>query len=141
MRALFLLAPVPSSLAAPDVPLAVAIGTCDGDTGRRSRVYFDRAARTPARQRAAFLVSIRRANHNYYNRTLARLSDDDRRPTCAAAGRPQAPAPANSSAGSPTRRPTSSRPPCAARAARPAAPGRRAPRRVYGLDVKVRRAR
>ena len=142
VRALFLLAPVQSPLAPPDVPLAVAVGTCDGDTGRRGRVYFDRAARTPARRRAAFLVSIRRANHNYYNRTLARLSDDDAPTNLRRCRRPQRP-----SAGQQQR--------WIARAAadffaatllgarRPAwlRPGARAPRRVYGLDVQVRRTR
>ena len=91
--ALFLLAPVPRSLAAPDVPLAVAVGTCDGDAGTTGRRYFTKAQSTRGRHRAAFLVTIRRANHNYYNRTLARLSTDDAptgRRRCRPARRPSA---------------------------------------------------
>ncbi|HYN51415.1 MAG TPA: hypothetical protein VES62_10865 [Thermoleophilaceae bacterium] len=141
VRALFLLAPVASRLAVPDVPLAVAVGTCDGDTGTEGRVYFDRARRSAGRRRAAFLVSVRRANHNFYNRTLARLSFDDAagQPGCRRAQRP--------SAGEQQR--------WVARAAadffaatmrgarRPAwlRLGARPPRRVHGLDVVVRRAR
>lgn len=139
-RALFLLAPVPSRRAVPDVPLAVAVGTCDGDTGTEGRIYFDRARRTTGRRRAAFLVSIERANHNFYNRTLARLSFDDaagqrgcrraQRPTAGGQQRWIARAAADFFAA--TMR----------RARRPAwlRLGARPPRRVHGLEVVVRRS-
>lgn len=142
VRALFLLAPVASRLTVPDVPLAVALGTCDGDTGTEGRVYFDRAQRTAGRRRAAFLVSVRRANHNFYNRTLARLSFDDA-PTgqrrCRRAQRP--------SAGQQQRWVASSAADFFAATMRgvrrPAwlRLGARPPKRVHGLDVVVRRAR
>jgi dienelactone hydrolase len=141
VSALFLLAPVPSRLAAPDVPLAVAVGTCDGDTGARGRVYFNRARETAERRRAAFLVSVRRANHNYYNRTLARLRADDapteqhrcrppQRPTARGQQRWVAGAGADFFAS------------MLRGAARPAWLRLRArpPRRVHGLDVLVRRS-
>jgi dienelactone hydrolase len=142
IRALFLLAPVRSALAAPDVPLAVALGTCDGDTGTEGRIYFNRARQTPARGAPAFLVSVRRANHNFYNRTLARLSADDaptgqrrcRRPQRPSAGEQQrwiAAAAADFFAAMIRR---ARRPVWLRLRARP-------PSRVHGLDVVVRRSR
>ena len=35
------------------------------------------ARRQPARRRPVFLVKLRYANHNYFNRTLSRLGQDD----------------------------------------------------------------
>jgi dienelactone hydrolase len=142
IRALFLLAPVPSALAAPDVPLAVAVGTCDGDTGTQGRVYFDRARRTPARGAPAFLVSVRRANHNFYNRTLARLSDNDAPTGQGRCRRPQRPSPgeqqrwiAAAAADFFAAMIRGARRPVWLRLrARP-------PSRVHGLDVVVRRSR
>jgi hypothetical protein len=93
VRSLFLLAPVESRLRLPDVPAATVVGSCDGDTGTRGRAYFDRAGRTPQRIRPAFLVRLERANHNFFNRTLARRGDDDaptERPACRPAARPSA---------------------------------------------------
>jgi dienelactone hydrolase len=139
VRALFLLAPVASRLDVPDVPLAVAVGTCDGDTGDAGEVYFERARRNAGRRSAAFLVTIERANHNFYNRTLSRLASDD------AAGQPGC---------RPRRRPTPGEQQrwiagaaadffaSTMRAARRPAwlrVGARAPRRTYGLSVVVRR--
>ena len=139
-RALFLLAPVPSRRTVPDIPLAVAVGTCDGDTGTEGRVYFDRARRTAGRRRAAFLVSVRRANHNFYNRTLARLSFDD------AAGRRGCRRSQRPSAGQQQRWIARSAADFFATtmrgARRPAwlRLGARPPRRVHDLDVVVRRS-
>jgi hypothetical protein len=119
----------------------VAVGRCDGDTGVEGRVYFDRARRSATRRRPAFLVSVARANHNYYNRTLARMSFDD------AAGLPGC---------RPSQRPSAGRQQrwlaraagdffaATMRAARRPAwlrLGARPPRRVHGLEVVVRRAR
>jgi dienelactone hydrolase len=142
VAALFLLAPVPSALAPPDVPLTVAVGTCDGDTGTSGRRYFVRAQNTAERRRAAFLVSIRRANHNYYNRTLARMSVDDAptgRRRCRPAQRPSAARQQRWIAGAAAdffaatlrnaRRPAWLR------------LGARPPKRTYGLDVTLRRSR
>ncbi len=138
-RALFLLAPVASRLAVPDVPLAVAVGTCDGDTGDEGQVYFERARRTAARRSAAFLVTIERANHNFYNRTLSRLASDDavgqfgcrprRRPAAGEQQRWIAGAAADFFASTMrgARRPAWLR------------LGARPPRRTYGLSVVVRR--
>jgi hypothetical protein len=75
VSALFLLAP--SDVARlPDVPAAVVMGTCDFDTGTQGRRYLDRARR--GERRAPFVeVTLRRANHTFYNRTLSRLRQDD----------------------------------------------------------------
>ena len=142
VRALFLLAPVASRLAAPDVPLAVAVGTCDGDTGTEGRIYFDRARRAATRRRAAFLVSVRRANHNFYNRTLARLAADDAPTGQSRCRRPQRP-----TAGQQQRWIAGAAADFFAvmlrRAGRPGwlRLGARPPGRVYGLAVVVRRSR
>jgi hypothetical protein len=85
LRALFLLAPVFGGVGLPGLPTAVVVGSCDGDTGTRGRLYFERARRRPERRAPVFLARLERANHNYYNRTLARLRADDaptERPGC-----------------------------------------------------------
>jgi hypothetical protein len=76
LSAQFLLAPVPGARLV-DVPTAVVVGTCDLDTGTTGRRYLDRARRRGTRRRPIFELTLRRANHNFYNRTLARLGDDD----------------------------------------------------------------
>jgi dienelactone hydrolase len=74
--ALFLLQPVPGGTL-PDVPAAIALGTCDGDTGTSGRSYFVRARRDPDRTAPASLIRLTGANHNFFNRTLSRLGLDD----------------------------------------------------------------
>ena len=142
VRALFLLAPVPSRLSAPDIPLGLAVGTCDGDTGTEGRIYFDRARQGPARGAPAFLVTVRRANHNFYNRTLARLSANDAPTGQRRCRRPQRPsargqqrwiaAAASDFFAALVRR--ARRPVWLRLRARP-------PSRVHGLDVVVERSR
>jgi dienelactone hydrolase len=94
LRALFLLAPVFARAAPPAaVPFAVAVGSCDGDTGLMGRGYFRRAVASPARRAPAQLVQLARANHNYFNRTLSRRGNDDApfsRPGCRPQARPSA---------------------------------------------------
>ena len=84
VRSLFLLAPVFGGIALPDLPTAVVLSSCDGDTGLRGRHYLLRARRDPGRTRAVVLARLERANHNHYNRTLSRLSENDAPPRCAA---------------------------------------------------------
>jgi len=75
ISSLFLLAPV-GGARLPDVPTAVVVGTCDFDTGLDGRRYLNRARRH-VRRRPVFEVTLPRANHTYYNRTLSRLGQDD----------------------------------------------------------------
>ena len=94
VRALFLLTPVFGRTAAPaGVPFAVAVATCDGDTGQMGSGYFRQAVASPARRAPAQLVQLGRANHNYFNRTLSRRGNDDApfgRPGCRPPARPSA---------------------------------------------------
>jgi dienelactone hydrolase len=78
VRALFLLAPIfAPPPPPPNIPFAVALGTCDGDTGTFGRGYLDQARGSSARTAPARLLVVRGVNHNYYNRTLVRLRFDD----------------------------------------------------------------
>jgi dienelactone hydrolase len=94
VRALFLLTPIFGRTAPPvGVPFAVAVGSCDGDTGLMGRGYFRQAVASPARRAPAQLVRLAGANHNYFNRTLSRRGNDDApvgRPGCRPAARPSA---------------------------------------------------
>lgn len=94
VRSLFLLTPIFARTAPPaGVPFAVALGTCDGDTGVLGRGYYGQAATDPGRRAPAHLVRLERANHNYFNRTLSRRGNDDApfgRPGCRPAARPSA---------------------------------------------------
>ncbi len=94
VRSLFLLTPIFARAAPPaGLPFAVALGSCDGDTGPMGRAYFRQAAGNPGRRAPAQLVRIERANHNFFNRTLSRLGADDAptgRPSCRPAARPSA---------------------------------------------------
>jgi dienelactone hydrolase len=76
VSSLFLLAPV-SGARLPDLPTAVVVGTCDQDTGREGRRYLKAARRQAGRRRPVFELTLRQANHNFYNRTLSRLGQDD----------------------------------------------------------------
>jgi dienelactone hydrolase len=85
VSALFLLAPVAQGAVLPDLPTAVVLASCDGDTGPMGRAYLEQARRRPERRRAVFLARLEGANHNFFNRTLARLGADDAptgRPRC-----------------------------------------------------------
>ena len=136
VRSLFLLAPVFGGVPLPDLPSAVVLGSCDGDTGTRGREYLARARQDPARRRRVFLARLEQANHNYFNRTLSRLRDNDAPSRCdgsllrpagqqAWVDRAAADFFAATLLGAP----------------RPAwlSPGAPAPRRVYGRRVLVRR--
>ena len=141
VRALFLLAPVFARAEPPPaVPFAVAVGSCDNDTGVRGRGYFEAARRDPARRAPAWIVRLRRANHNFYNRTLARLGLDDARgepSPCRRSERPAAAAQQRFAAGAAAdffaatlrgaRRPAWLR------------FGAPPPRRLHGVRVRVRR--
>ncbi len=77
LSAAFLLAPVAGSGSLPDIEAAVVLASCDGDTGDAGRRYLLRARRTPGRSEPLHLPRLIGANHNYFNRTLARLEQDD----------------------------------------------------------------
>ena len=85
VRALFLLAPVAGGAVLPDVETAVVLASCDGDTGPMGRAYLRQARRQEGRREPVFLARLEGANHNFFNRTLARLGADDAptgRPAC-----------------------------------------------------------
>lgn len=93
VRSLFLLAPFFARQAVPDVPLTVALGTCDGDTGTTGAGYARVAAGTAGRRSRAVTLTATGPNHNFYNATLVRLGNDDAsadEPACAATARPTA---------------------------------------------------
>jgi dienelactone hydrolase len=139
--ALFLLTPVAQGAVLADLPTAIVLASCDGDTGPMGRAYLRQARRQPDRTRPVALARLEGANHNYFNRTLARLGADDaptgtprcrrpRRLTARAQQRwlDQAAADFFASSLRGARRPTWLR------------PGAPRPRRVYGRRVLVRRA-
>lgn len=142
VSALFLLTPVAQGAVLPDLPTAILLASCDGDTGPLGRVYLEQAKRQRARRRAVVLARLEGANHNYFNRTLARLGADDapterrrcRRPHRLTARAQQdwldrGAADFFAAALRGARRPAWLR------------PDARAPNRVYGRRVLVRRAR
>jgi hypothetical protein len=77
LRALFLLTPVAQGAVLPDLPTAIVLASCDGDTGPMGRVYLRQARRQPDRTRPVVLARLEGANHNYFNRKLAQLGNDD----------------------------------------------------------------
>jgi dienelactone hydrolase len=77
ISALFLLAPVAQGAVLPDLPTAIVLASCDGDTGRMGRAYLKQARRRPDRRRPVVLARLEGANHNYFNRKLAQLGADD----------------------------------------------------------------
>ena len=77
VSAALLLAPVARAGSLPDIEAAVVLASCDGDTGDEGRRYLFRARRTRGRRTPLFLPTLIGANHNYFNRTLARLEQDD----------------------------------------------------------------
>jgi dienelactone hydrolase len=140
IRALFLLTPVAQGAVLPDLPAAIVLASCDGDTGPMGRTYLRQARRQEDRTRPVVLARLEGANHNYFNRKLAQLGADDapNRPGCR---RPQR-LPARAQQGwldlaaadffaatlTGTRRPAWLR------------PGAPRPDRLYGRRVLVRRA-
>jgi hypothetical protein len=142
LGALFLLTPVAQGAVLPDVPTAIVLGSCDGDTGPMGRVYLEQARRQPDRRRAVFLARLEGANHNFFNRTLARLGADD-----APTGRPRCRRPRRLTARAQQNwldRAAADFFAATLRGApRPAwlSPGAPPPSRVYGRRVLVRRAR
>lgn len=77
VSALFLLAPVAQGAVLPDLPSAIVLASCDGDTGPMGRAYLRQARRQPGRRSPVVLARLEGANHNFFNRTLARLGADD----------------------------------------------------------------
>ena len=77
IRALFLLTPVAQGAVLPDLPTAIVLASCDGDTGPMGRTYLRQARRQEDRTRAVVLARLEGANHNYFNRKLAQLGNDD----------------------------------------------------------------
>jgi dienelactone hydrolase len=77
IRALFLLTPVAQGAVLPDLPTAIVLASCDGDTGPMGRTYLRQARRQADRTRPVVLARLEGANHNFFNRTLARLGADD----------------------------------------------------------------
>jgi dienelactone hydrolase len=77
IRALFLLTPVARGAVLPDLPTAIVLASCDGDTGPMGRAYLEQARRQADRARAVVLARLEGANHNHFNRRLARLGADD----------------------------------------------------------------
>jgi dienelactone hydrolase len=139
--ALFLLTPVAQGAVLPDLPTAIVLASCDGDTGPMGRAYLRQARRQEDRTRPVVLARLEGANHNYFNRRLAQLGADDaptdrrrcRRPQRLTAGAQQrwldlAAADFFAATLRGARRPAWLR------------PGARAPSRVYGRRVLVRRA-
>jgi hypothetical protein len=85
IRALFLLTPVAQGAVLPDLPTAIVLASCDGDTGPMGRTYLRQARRQEDRTRPVVLARLEGANHNYFNRKLAQLGADDAptgRPRC-----------------------------------------------------------
>ena len=77
IRALFLLTPVAQGAVLPDLPTAIVLASCDGDTGPMGRVYLRQARRQEDRVRPVVLARLEGANHNFFNRKLAQLGADD----------------------------------------------------------------
>jgi dienelactone hydrolase len=88
VRALFLLTPVAQGAVLPDLPTAIVLASCDGDTGPMGRAYLREAGRREERRHAVALVRLEGANHNFFNRTLARMGADDA-PTTSRCRRPR----------------------------------------------------
>ncbi|MBZ5740458.1 poly(ethylene terephthalate) hydrolase family protein [Nocardioides mangrovi] len=91
VRSLFLAAPYDGGWHLPDIPTTVTVGTCDGDTGDTGATYVERS-RADQRTTPMVLLTARRANHNWFNRTVVALHHDDAtasEPGCARDRRPR----------------------------------------------------
>jgi dienelactone hydrolase len=141
IRALFLLTPVAQGAVLPDLPTAIVLASCDGDTGPMGRTYLRQARRQTDRTRPVVLARLEGANHNYFNRKLAQLGADD-----APTGRPRCRRPHRLTARAQQRwleRAAADFFAGTLRGARKPAwlrPGAPIPSRVYGRRVLVRRA-
>ena len=76
VKSLFLLAPLYEGERLPEKPTAIVQSACDADVPGDARRYFRDAGSRP-RSRSTFWIKLLHANHNYYNRTLSRLQNDD----------------------------------------------------------------
>ncbi|MGE4428840.1 MAG: hypothetical protein AB7G37_20480, partial [Solirubrobacteraceae bacterium] len=76
-RSLLLLAPTGDGGRVPDVPTTVVLSSCDGDVGDEGLAYLRSARRRPQRRHPLLLTALQGANHNFFNRTLARARFDD----------------------------------------------------------------
>jgi hypothetical protein len=94
IRSLLLLTPVAQGAVLPDLPTAIVLASCDGDTGPMGRTYLQQARRQENRTRPVVLARLEGANHNYFNRKLAQLGADD-----APTGRPECRRPRRLTAG------------------------------------------
>jgi len=85
VRSMLLLAPFyDPTVGYADVPTTLVLGTCDGDTRLSGAGYFSAATRSGGRTGPAWRLQVTGPNHNYYNRTLVALRNDDAAPTSAA---------------------------------------------------------
>lgn len=91
---LFLLAPYLKGRAVADVPLTVAVGSCDGDTGDTGLSYVAAARSDAGRTTRTVMLRVAGANHNNYNRTLVAEGLDDADPSVGGCRRSQRPRPA-----------------------------------------------
>jgi dienelactone hydrolase len=73
---MLLLAPIHEGVPLRDIPTTVVLSRCDGDVGGQGRRYF-RRAESANRDKPVFLIRLGGANHNFYNRLLARQGRDD----------------------------------------------------------------
>ncbi|MDR3119879.1 MAG: hypothetical protein LBU58_00850 [Clostridiales bacterium] len=55
----------------PDVPTGIILGEYDGDMPENGQEVFDEIQRDPGRKSPASIVSLRGANHAYFNRTFS----------------------------------------------------------------------
>lgn len=90
---LFLLAPYLKGRTVADVPLTVAVGTCDGDTGDSGLSYVTAARSDAGRTTPTVTLRVAGANHNNYNRTLVAEGLDDADPSARGCRRAQRPRP------------------------------------------------
>jgi dienelactone hydrolase len=90
VASLFLLAPYTGPRPLPDIPVSVAVGTCDGDTRMTGLRYVKRAEAKGQRTKPMYAFTATGPNHNYYNRTLVKLKSDDSGggPGCSRSQRP-----------------------------------------------------
>lgn len=79
LSSLFLLAPIYQHVKLPDIPTTVVLAECDGDVHGQGRGYLNDATKQRGRTEDVFQLTLERANHDYFNSTLAALGADDGR--------------------------------------------------------------
>ncbi len=77
VASLLLLAPIYTHVRLPDVPTTVVLAECDGDVHGQGRGYLTDAEAQRSRKSDVFQLTLERANHNYFNSTLAQIHADD----------------------------------------------------------------